>query len=508
MVQHTAGLVSVVLNQPSDRLELQRLCMALPGATFDALPDPQRKSLLDFLATFDRQADRVEGLASLLRALQWRGDYALKALRQLTQLQKILRGVENAKRLKHILTAARAVRNQIDRIHAEANKILEGRPQDATRPPGAGREEAEVTFIILLLTDLHWHLEKSADRWSDVEKPFLDDLRAALNPDRPLDLVMCAGDLAFSGRKEELRSGVDLFFKKLWEVFADCGSRPGFLTVPGNHDLQWPTDKKDKQVLNGLNQFFQREDIREAVLSGKNSPERELIHQSFQEWLEWRQDNLNWQFGQGSLVRGDYQNAGARLPGDFSYRLRKGNRSLGIVGLNSAFLQMGNEDYEQKLALDSGQVHSCCGCSARQWLPENGANILLTHHPSTWFHPSAQEHFWNDICIPGQVDLHLHGHLHAPGYGAVGRQPGVLVHRIQGISLFGEETYFDRKQNEHVQRLHGSVLVQLAIGLGANRFRFRPRVFTPGKRAVAPVDIEADSAGWTHWVTLPKKEDR
>lgn len=515
MVRHTVSLVSIALSQPSDLLEIKRLCAVAPSTPISALSANQ---VGDFVSTFHRQAVRVQELISVIEAARLNGAYIRSTVGELIKLEQALREIEDATRLKQIQRSIQAVTRFLNQIRDAANSLLQAAPiseeplvqervQDEARREGAITSsrgpETDVKFTLLLVTDLHWRCGKSETRWRDVQQPLLDCLKGCLGSDQHLDLVICAGDLAFSGKLDELKSGVDPLLKTFWEMFMDLGFQPPFLMVPGNHDLQWPSDSNQKKLAKQMLRCSTDSKFRENIWSNHGSPEVALISQAANDWSVWQRDNLNWQFSHDKLVK-DSLNHGL-LPGDFSYRFRKRGCTLGIVGLNTTFLQLDSSDYEGKLALDSSQLHQCCPPDGRNWLSRNDANLLLTHHPPGWLHPSVQAHFWNDICIAGLMDLHLHGHLHAAGYAALGHQPNQLVHRIQGISLFGEEHFFDHKKKEQIKRLHGFVLIEFSVAPEVLRFRFRPIEFTDDKRPVPPHEIQVGEDGWTAWQNIPKK---
>jgi hypothetical protein len=510
MVRYTISLVSTALNQRSDQGEIRRLCAVSPSAKVNA-PELS-KAFSDFVVTFHRQADRLQELASLVEAAELSGAYVGTALEAISALESTLRSVESAKQLRQISTTFQALEKQLGDIRKAANGVLDQASlsigireprQDQPNVPSPQRN-ADVTFNILLITDLHWRLDKSEDRWRDVQHPILVCLKDCLTPDHRLDLVLCPGDLAFSGLKDELKRGVDSILEKFWEMFREIGSYPPLLAVPGNHDLRRPADEEEKLLAKKLPRCYEDSRLQKAIWRDRTSVESKMIQRSAQEWSEWRRDNLGLQFAQTKLIQRNYRSG--ELPGDFSYRLRKGDCTLGIVGLNTTFAQLDGGDYEGKLPLSSSQLHNCCSPEdGREWLSRNDANLLITHHPPSWLHPSCQEIFRNDVCIAGLVDLHLHGHLHTAAYEALGTQPNQLVHRIQGISLFGEEHFFDEKKKAKLKRLHGFVLVELSVAPEVHRFRFRPVAFTDDKRPYPPPEIEVGSDGWTAWEDIPKK---
>ncbi len=59
------------------------------------------------------------------------------------------------------------------------------------------------------------------------------------------------------------------------------------------------------------------------------------------------------------------------LPGDFACTLPCGEQRIGIIGLNTAFLQLGGGDYQGQLVWDARQLHAVCGGAVDDWLREH-----------------------------------------------------------------------------------------------------------------------------------------
>ncbi|MGE6760043.1 tetratricopeptide repeat protein [Corallococcus interemptor] len=169
---------------------------------------------------------------------------------------------------------------------------------------------------------------------------------------------------------------------------------------------------------------------------------------------------------------------------------------LGIIGLNSAFLQLDEHDYEGKLELNVRQIHGVCGEDADKWCAKNQFNVLLSHHPIGWLNSAARAGFRMDIDPPGRFVAHMCGHLHAPLVESLA-EGGALPRRlIQGRSLFGLETYRDRAGNVEIQREHGYSAGRFIIDSGECRIRMWPRQNIKGYagdlRIVADVRFNLD----------------
>ena len=59
------------------------------------------------------------------------------------------------------------------------------------------------------------------------------------------------------------------------------------------------------------------------------------------------------------------------LPGDFAVTIEKEGVKLGIVGLNTSFLQLADGNYEGKLALHTQQFHAVCGGNGPAWTQDH-----------------------------------------------------------------------------------------------------------------------------------------
>jgi predicted phosphohydrolase len=90
---------------------------------------------------------------------------------------------------------------------------------------------------ILHLSDIHFSTKFDEERipHADVRDELLNDLRNVMVPRLgPIEKVLIAGDVAFSGKREEYEEAA----KWLEEITSICGcKRTDILTVPGNHDV-------------------------------------------------------------------------------------------------------------------------------------------------------------------------------------------------------------------------------------------------------------------------------
>lgn len=233
---------------------------------------------------------------------------------------------------------------------------------------------------------------------------------------------------------------MDELLAQLWNHFEQLGSSPRLLAVPGNHDLVRP-DQDDPSVIL-LQDWLIRQNVQTTFWENAQSPYRRIITQVFKNYIAW------WE-KQPFKVEDIHMGL---LPGDLSVTIEKNGAKLGIVGLNTSFLQLTDDNYEGKLALHTRQFHEACGGDGTEWAKQHHACLLLTHHPPAWLNADSKKHLNGEIVAHGHFALHLCGHNHKTASREVidgGTEPRRLW---QGRSLFGLE-YFG-KENEG-QRLHG-----------------------------------------------------
>jgi hypothetical protein len=278
--------------------------------------------------------------------------------------------------------------------------------------------------------------------WPRMQEKFFKDLTALHAKSGPWDVVLFTGDLTYQGSSEEFER-LDKLLEKLWHLLGELGSTPLLLAVPGNHDLARPDPAQPELIL--LQEWASRPAIRADFWDNSSSPYRRVVKTAFQHYLAWWDRQ---RFKPPTVKPG-------MLPGDFSATLEKASAKLGIVGLNTTFLQLAGGDYEGKLALSARQFHAACGGdSGPEWAREHHVCLLLTHQPFQWLTDECQEEFNAEIADPGQFAAHLFGHMHEARYTVVSEGGGEPRSFWQGRSLFGLES-FTGKAGREIERLHG-----------------------------------------------------
>ncbi len=320
-----------------------------------------------------------------------------------------------------------------------------------------------VAFSWLHLTDLHQGMGDQSWLLEEVLRDLHRDLEELHDVSGPWDLVLFTGDLTQRGSAEEFRA-LDATLTDLREKLARLGSRPVLLAVPGNHDLARPGERAlSDPVVRNLVRWVDSRDVHEVFWNEPDSPYRRYVQGSFGAYLDWwgRHDHG---FGRtGELRHG-------LLPGDFSTVIEKDGERLGIVGLNTAFLQLANGVKEGDLALHTRQYRAVCD---KGWIDTCDAALLLTHHPPQWLDKESREdHLFGNIAVPGRFAVHLFGHMHEAN-GSTTSVPGGEARRFwQGTSLFGLEKWGDGRA---VERAHGYSAGRISLDGAGATLRFWPR---------------------------------
>ncbi|HEY3276103.1 MAG TPA: tetratricopeptide repeat protein [Syntrophorhabdaceae bacterium] len=318
-------------------------------------------------------------------------------------------------------------------------------------------------FRWLHLTDLHLGMPGQASLWPNVEEIFLNDLKFLRDNVGPWDMVLFTGDLTQRGTKPEFDE-LDKLLQTLWSRFKEWGFTPELLAIPGNHDLVRPENQVDPSLITLLKTWNVPE-VQEPFWDDKrDSSQRALISAAFQNYAHW------WKHT--SIPKPATINRGF-LPGDCSTSYTADDLNLGIVGLNSAYLQLGAGNFEKKLHLDVRQFHAACNGNGTVWTKQHDVCLLLTHHPEVWLNPEAQKQFLDEIYSPPErFALHQFGHMHDGNLSAVSHGGGSERRRLQGCSLFALESWGEEKKEK---RNHGYSLCELKRENNELKLRIWPR---------------------------------
>ncbi len=302
-------------------------------------------------------------------------------------------------------------------------------------------------FSWLHLTDLHCGSE-AQDCLSPGEKEiFFNDLKKLHKKCGPWDLVLFTGDLTHQGSIAEFKR-VDIFFNQLWEHFNTLGFTPKLLAVPGNHDIARFDKENPPPSVRLLGLWENQPDVQREFWGEANSPYREEVAEAFACYTAWwKKQNF----------KAEEVNDGI-LPGDFAVTVEKNGAKLGILGLNTAFLQLTDGEYQGKLALHASQLHGACNENGLEWAKQHHVCLLLTHHPPAWLNPEARNCLNGEIADHGRFTVHFCGHRHTPDKNAYQwiAISGTEEQRIwQSRSLFAIKSWREDLQQKKQHNSHG-----------------------------------------------------
>jgi predicted phosphodiesterase len=246
---------------------------------------------------------------------------------------------------------------------------------------------------LLHLSDIHFSKGRSWDAdpiLRHLAKRISDDVAAGLVP----DLVVCTGDLAFSGQQHEYKLAKSWLESQLWPALtprsAPALDRDRLLLVPGNHDVDRKrVDAVAKMVQTGLLSGGDQQPIAEVL--GDASQRQILLKRHaaylgfYTDWLGTEQTLPWWQ---------------RMLPIN--------DQRLHVAGLDSAWMSCGDNDRNQ-LLLGSWQLKQTVDVAEAE-----GADwtIALLHHPWDYLAEFDAREAQRDCRL--HRDLILRGHLHDP----------------------------------------------------------------------------------------------
>ncbi|MGY4827121.1 metallophosphoesterase family protein [Sphaerotilaceae bacterium SBD11-9] len=348
----------------------------------------------------------------------------------------------------------------------------------------------------LHLTDLHCGSQGFAESWGSVSSRMKDDLRGLIKEKLggELDLVLFTGDLTQSATPDQFKR-LNGFLDELWGWFKAEGCSPKLFAVPGNHDLVRPSSidrRRDAYLL--LKKTWADDDHQQTFWSSKggriNSLSRKFVHKAFANYAAW------WDAVDSNRKLASH--AGA-LPGDHSASFMKDGIKLGLVGLNSAFLQLTDGIEETAGALDvrPAQLHAACGDQgAANWIDQHHVCFLLTHHPATWL-ADGGSNFVKEVCEgPDRFALHLFGHMHEQRAAELSIQGGQPRRTIQGASLFSQERWGHgaTRRTRLIAGYSAGRLVKQGTGYAYSLFPRAQQEVGGGFRMLRDPSFEYDSA--------------
>src|SRR6185369_15247075 len=323
------------------------------------------------------------------------------------------------------------------------------------------------SFSWLHLTDFHYGLKGQDCLWPTLREPFLDSLAEVHKRCGPWDAVLFTGALVQSGETAQFEEMQAEVLDPLWEKLRELGLGSAvLLAVPGNHDLYRPNPNEDNAAIDAFLKKDGFQDIVAKFLDRPAGPYRGVINDAFAAYSQW--------WAKAPHRPADVK-SGA-LPGDFSVTLQAGGHRIGIVGLNTTFLQLAGGNYEGRLVWDARQLHAVCDGAVDTWSKQHDVCLLLTHQGPNWLTPEAQEHGDSEIAPAGRFAAHLFGHQHETKITYTRRGGSRQAVRLcQGCSVFGMEKYGDPPK---AQRAHGYAAGRIEFDEKEACFRLWPMIAT------------------------------
>jgi predicted MPP superfamily phosphohydrolase len=326
---------------------------------------------------------------------------------------------------------------------------------------------------VLHLSDLHLGMGDMELYWSNLNGAFKDDLTLMHQKVGPWDLVLFSGDLVQRGTPAEFAK-FQQWLEGLWRFFRALGFDPKFLCLPGNHDLQRPPVAAPETV--ALRAWFDSDDVSKDFFKSKASPYRKFVNKTLAGYSGFVSKLA------GSTIPLVETKAGM-LPGDQIGIMENDGVRIGMVALNSTWLQLEAGGYVGKLSVELRQLYEL-DRDVRSWSEANHFNIITTHQPIGWLHPSRQSDWDSEIAPAGRFDIHLFGHMHETTTRSVAISGSVPRNTLQAPALFGVETDADG-----VKRIHGYSILAFEIDGDSRQISIWPRLerrLDSGERVFGP----------------------
>lgn len=204
------------------------------------------------------------------------------------------------------------------------------------------------------------------------------------------DAIFITGDIADKGLTEEY----DMFIKEFMEPLVDIyGTLPRIYMVPGNHDIN---RKERKQAAKSLYSVLEEAGSRFFDADGTGLNERKEIiprFENFQNCIEKVGEDICFP------VKGIFDEKGA-----FTDILPIGQKKVGIIGINTAWLSCSDMDKE-KLTPGKYIVEE-----ALDAVKDCEYKIVLGHHPLDWLQGDQRRQI--EALLTNNKAMYLHGHMH------------------------------------------------------------------------------------------------
>lgn len=250
-------------------------------------------------------------------------------------------------------------------------------------PTAAGNSLEAPLLRWLHLTDLHVGQKDESQR---IALASLIEAIEASAEDKPFDIVLLTGDLAYSGQKTEYNTLHAELIVPLRTRRLCSGAR--FIATPGNHDMDcsvaWPPVWKELGR-SRQDRFFHLDE------SGRKT--RAMRAEAFAEYRNY--------ISRAGIESVEPTNAPAVL-----VQIEGKRRPITIVSVVTAYFA--DKDVPDNQRTTPAPLHPIR--SLLHGLAENTQSIVLGHHPLDWFTQDTEEQLHS--LLVERSALYLHGHEH------------------------------------------------------------------------------------------------
>lgn len=299
----------------------------------------------------------------------------------------------------------------------------------------------EISYIHF--SDLHIGQRWATQYLSNAKDIVIDDLKFICNKLGAVDVVLFTGDVVQSGSENEY----DMFFEWFEDIkkCLECdGNTPYYLFVPGNHDLARSVDVDNSTHKILKNNWLTDDQLRDTLIWDKTKEYNQYCFKRFEAYSKFLA-----RFYKENKLPSVYREG--LIPGDFYAEVEIGDALLGVVGLNSSFLQIDGSDYRKKLGIYHKQISGIFGNDDYiKILRKNDISLLMTHHEPEWYEGASAEDYRLNVFSGDKFVEHLCGHNHIPKGIITSYDYGTSHHLSLAPSLFGVELC-----NKEYERIHG-----------------------------------------------------
>jgi predicted MPP superfamily phosphohydrolase len=290
------------------------------------------------------------------------------------------------------------------------------------------------------LSDLHMENSDTFNR-SVVLEALWRDIKELINGGLKPDFIAFTGDVAFHGTNDEYKKARELFFEPL--LAHSLVPKERLFTVPGNHDVN---RKRTARLANPLLATQSEDDIRRLF---ESPDESELLASPLASYAA---------FVESFCSAGPNKSQALFSP---SSRIQLGDRTVGMVFLNSAWLSGFNRNV-------NGEVDDCGHLALGELQVQNAFSsvgsgvdfhIVLVHHPFDWL--LEFDRFSAEELIARHRSIILRGHLHRPDAQITAALAGEVITIPAGA-------VYDSRKSPNAYNF-----VQLDLSRGAGTIHFR-----------------------------------